>query len=386
MYHLSDVGLALLEFGVTLLIAQALFFLTSKIAKKDYSNKSNWFNFVLAILFTVFCCNDASYVAGIVLIIVMLVIAILGNKKAIVSEKRISDWVMGIGIAVVGICTAGGLYPSMFTFVLLGAIWIYLLVFMKKDKLFKISKKNSLSCLAIVVGLIVYAIGNNANYNTAHVETSYASIKLGKKSATISGYATPDAKVKTYLDSEEITPAEKSDSDGYFEFNAEAPGKWTVKVTKNGKTATDYTVVEKSSAWKKYQAKKGSKEAREDFAVAYADAFEKLDSLGVDEHNTWADADNEGTGGTIDDTLENIQKKNAKNILEVASDFSDMEKSLKRLRAGNANDYNEYRSYYTDIKKLESTVLNPPAGEIDNFTDDFEDQRNTVNANLDLIY
>lgn len=41
--------------------------------------------------------------------------------------------------------------------------------------------------------------------------------------------------------------------------------------------------------------------------------------------------------------------------------------------------------YYADIKKLETTVLNPPAGEIENFTDDFEDQRNTVNSNLDLI-
>lgn len=40
---------------------------------------------------------------------------------------------------------------------------------------------------------------------------------------------------------------------------------------------------------------------------------------------------------------------------------------------------------YADIKKLENTVLNPPAGEIDNFTDDFEDQRNTVSSNLDLI-
>lgn len=41
--------------------------------------------------------------------------------------------------------------------------------------------------------------------------------------------------------------------------------------------------------------------------------------------------------------------------------------------------------YYANIKKLETTVLNPPAGEIENFTDDFEDQRNTVKSNLDLI-
>ncbi|KEK15687.1 hypothetical protein QSJ16_07755 [Limosilactobacillus reuteri] len=292
---------------------------------------------------------------------------------------------MEAGIALVRVCIAGS-YAAMLTFIFLGAIWIYLSVFMKKDKLLKMSKKNSLMVLAIVVGLIVYAIGSNANYNTAHIETNDSSIKLGKKSATIFGYATPDTKVKTYLDGEEITPVEKSDSDGYFEFNAEAPGKWTVKVTKNGKTATDYIVVKKSSAWKKYQAKQGAKDAKEDFAAAYADAFEKLDSLGVDEHNTWASLDNAGTGGTIDDTLENIQKKNAKSILEVAGDFSDMEKDLKQLKAESVNDYNEYRLYYTDIKKLENTVLNPPAGEIDNFADAFEDQRNTVNSNLDLIY
>ncbi|EEU30577.1 hypothetical protein HMPREF0501_00955 [Limosilactobacillus coleohominis 101-4-CHN] len=336
------------------------------------------------LIFTLLCCNNSSYIAGIILIVIMLVLAIVGRNHSVVSDRKISDWLMGIGIAFVGACGDDGLYP-MLAFVILGIFSIYLSVFVKRNKLLQMSKKYFLSGATIIIGLIVYAIGNNANYNTAHIETSDYSINLGKKSATITGYATPNAKVKTYLNGDEIKPAEKSDDDGYFEFDARTPGKWIVKVSKNGQTASDYTVVKKTSTWKKYQAKQGAKEAKKDFAVAYADAFDKLDSIGVSEYNAWAEENNSGSGGTIDDTLESIQKKHVKDVLAIESDISDMKEALKRLKEGNMDDYKEYRAYYSDIKKLENTVLNPPAGEIDNFGDEFEDGRNTVNSNLDFI-
>lgn len=78
-------------------------------------------------------------------------------------------------------------------------------------------------------------------------------LKMDGMSADVSGYATPNSKVKTYLNGKEVTPAEKADEDGYFSFEANKPGKWTVKITKNGETDTDYTVVKAS---KKYKEKK----------------------------------------------------------------------------------------------------------------------------------
>lgn len=109
------------------------------------------------------------------------------------------------------------------------------------------------------------------------VITENSSVNIGKKDVTVSGVANPNSKVKTYLDGEEVKPSEKADEDGNFSFQAETPGKWTVTVTKNGKTAKAKTVVHKSKAWQKYQAKEGAKKAKKEFAEEYEEAFDKLD-------------------------------------------------------------------------------------------------------------
>lgn len=103
------------------------------------------------------------------------------------------------------------------------------------------------------------------------------------------------------------------------------------------------------------------------------------------EYNKLAELDNAGGGGTIDDTLEQIQKDNKADVLLITKEISTLQDDVKKLQQAGDADSDTYNSYYADIKKLEHTVLNPPAGEIDNFGDAFEDQRGTVNSNLNLL-
>lgn len=215
---------------------------------------------------------------------------------------------------------------------MLGVAWVWLTIFNKSKKILRLTPKTFSSLTLLLVGLIVFAVGDYCDKNTAHITTDNGSIYLGKKDVTVSGIATPNSKVRTYLDGEEVKPSEKTDKNGNFSFQAETPGKWTVVVTKNGKTAKDKTIVHKSKAWQKYQVKAGAKDAKKEFADEYEEAFAKLDSLGVKEYNKWADVNNNGSGGTIDSTLEQIQKDNKADVLLIMMKVSTLQDDVKKLQ------------------------------------------------------
>lgn len=382
MYTLYYVGNNILNFAIALLLVQPISYIKRSFLKKS-SIKNDWYNVILSLAILVF--NQG---VGFTALIVTLIVALIGIKKQSIRDKKISDWAFGLTIALAGLIEIGDPsdgYYGTWIFVLIGGVWIWLTVFNKSSKILKLSPKIFYSLTLLLVGLIVFAIGDYSNKNTAHITTDNSSVDIGKKDVTVSGVATPNSRVKTYLDGEEVKPSEKTDEDGNFSFQAETPGKWTVAVTKNGTTAKAKTVVHKSKAWQKYQAKEGAKKAKKEFAEEYEGAFDKLDSLGVKEYNKWAELDNAGGGGTIDDTLEQIQKDNKADVLLITMEISTLQDDVKKLQQAGEADADTYKSYYADIKKLEQTVLNPPAGEIDNFGDAFEEQRGTVNSNLDLL-
>lgn len=385
MENLYYVGVNMANFALAVLVTQFIWYLIkrfSKSKKKDVTEQTPWYNVVLSVFVALFSGDRA--LVGIFTLIVTLIIALIGIKRKGVQEKQISNWGFGITLCIIGLVGTMSYY-GMWIYIVIGTFWIWLTVYNKSQKFFRLTPKVFSSLILLAIGIIVFFVGNYYDKETAHIRTDDYSVKLGKKEATISGVATPNVKVKTYLDGEEITPSEETDSDGNFSFQAKTPGKWTVKVTKNGKTASDTTIVKKSQAWKDYQAKEGAEKAKEAFNEAYADAFSNLDSIGVEEYNAWADANNAGGGGTIDDTLKQVQKKNSKDIIAAYVNLSTLKDNLKKLQESGNSDADTYREYYTDIKKLQTTVLNPPAGDIDNFGDDFEDQRNTVNSNLDML-
>lgn len=382
MYTLYYVGNNILNFAVALLLVQLISYIKKRFLKKP-NIKNGWYNVILSLAILVF--NQG---VGFTALIVTLIVALIGIKKQTIRDKKISDWAFGLTIALAGLIEIGDTgngYYGTWIFVVIGGVWIWLTVFNKSSKILKLSPKMFYSLTLLLVGLIVFAIGDYSNKNTAHITTDNSSVDIGKKDVTVSGVATPNSRVKTYLDGEEVKPSEKTDEDGNFSFQAETPGKWTVAVTKNGTTAKAKTVIHKSKAWQKYQAKEGAKKAKKEFAEEYEEAFDKLDSLGVKEYNKWAELDNAGGGGTIDDTLEQIQKDNKADVLLITMEISTLQDDVKKLQQAGDADADTYKSYYADIKKLEQTVLNPPAGEIDNFGDAFEDQRGTVNSNLDLL-
>lgn len=231
----------------------------------------------------------------------------------------------------------------------------------------------------MIIGFIVYSFGYNYEFNTAHIITDEYEVKMDGMSADVSGYATPNSKVKTYLNGKEVTPAEKADEDGYFSFEANKPGKWTVKITKNGETDTDYTVVKAS---KKYKEKKADL-TKVRFMDSFAVMSDSLESLGVDEYNRWSEADDSGQGGSVNDLITQVQKEHKDDVLTATSKKVGLDESISELKNMNDKEYNQYSNYYNDMVTFYRTVLNPPAGYKDNFGDKFDDLRDRINNDFD---
>lgn len=231
----------------------------------------------------------------------------------------------------------------------------------------------------MIIGFIVYSFGYNYEFNTAHIITDEYEVKMDGMSADVSGYATPNSKVKTYLNGKEVTTAEKADEDGYFSFEANKPGKWAVKITKNGETDTDYTVVKAS---KKYKEKKADL-TKVRFMDSFAVMSDSLESLGVDEYNRWSEADDSGQGGSVNDLITQVQKEHKDDVLTATSKKVGLDESISELKNMNDKEYNQYSNYYNDMVTFYRTVLNPPAGYKDNFGDKFDDLRDRINNDFD---
>lgn len=390
MYNLYYSGTNLLVLGAALLVTWGITFLVTKRSKKERTKQlvNNWQYVILAIILYIFNAiawftNDANVLAG-NLIVLVTIVNLVGIKKPVVFEKQLNEWAAGISFILAGLMTVSNYSNWMYIeYSIIGILWIYFKIFYKKEIKVKYGFRGLMLSITIVTGIILYMFGSYVNTNTAHIRTNDYSVKLGKHSATISGYATPNAKVRTYLNGSEETPAEHADSDGYFEFTAQKPGKWVVKVTKNGKTDSDYTYVKKSAAWKKYQAKIEADRAIRHFEAYYQEAAEAIDNIGVDEYNTWSNVNDSGVGGSIDSTLENVQEKHKKDLNTAKLDLILLQSELKVLEDSGNSDYDTYHQYYRDLKKFYNITVNPPAGDIDNFGDEYLDTRSSVSDDID---
>ena len=378
MDNLYYIGQNILNFAGSLLGTQIIMWVASKLIKDEEKKnkfKLSWFNIIFSILMLL-----SSSVAGIFLVVFNLLVLLFGKRFTVLKDKHISDWGTGIiFILMTALNIFNGEYDYQWEFAVLGIVWLLFRFVIQKEKFWKFSKMGLLTFLSMIIGFIIFLLGYNYEFETAHILTDEYEVKMNGMSADVSGYATPNSKVRTYLNGSEVTPAEKSDKDGYFSFEANKPGKWTVKVTKNGETDTDYTVVKAS---KKYKEKKAN-EVKEDFKKGFSIIYYIAEDLGVDEYNRWLEVDESGTGGSVDDLIDQVQKEHESDISLAKVAKTGLDDNISQLKNMGVDDYEKYNDYYNDIVTLYRTVMNSPAGYKDTFGDKFDNLRDKVSSDLD---
>ena len=378
MENLYYIGQDLLYFAVALLGTQIIMWIAGKLIKdkeKKINFKTSWYNLIFSILFLLLYPQ-----VGVILTVFNLLVLLFGIRFTVPKDKKVSDWGTGIIFILITVLNIfNGEYDKEWEFAIVGIAWLLFRFVIQKEKFWKFSKMGFFTLLSMIIGFIVYSFGYNYEFNTAHIITDEYEVKMDGMSADVSGYATPNSKVKTYLNGKEVTPAEKADEDGYFSFEANKPGKWTVKITKNGETDTDYTVVKAS---KKYKEKKADL-TKVRFMDSFAVMSDSLESLGVDEYNRWSEADDSGQGGSVNDLITQVQKEHKDDVLTATSKKVGLDESISELKNMNDKEYNQYSNYYNDMVTFYRTVLNPPAGYKDNFGDKFDDLRDRINNDFD---
>lgn len=378
MENLYYIGQDLLYFAVALLGTQIIMWIAGKLIKdkeKKINFKTSWYNLIFSILFLLLYPQ-----VGVILTVFNLLVLLFGIRFTVLKDKKVSDWGTGIIFILITVLNIfNGEYDKEWEFAIVGIAWLLFRFVIQKEKFWKFSKMGFFTLLSMIIGFIVYSFGYNYEFNTAHIITDEYEVKMDGMSADVSGYATPNSKVKTYLNGKEVTPAEKADEDGYFSFEANKPGKWTVKITKNGETDTDYTVVKAS---KKYKEKKADL-TKVRFMDSFAVMSDSLESLGVDEYNRWSEADDSGQGGSVNDLITQVQKEHKDDVLTATSKKVGLDESISELKNMNDKEYNQYSNYYNDMVTFYRTVLNPPAGYKDNFGDKFDDLRDKINNDFD---
>ena len=378
MENLYYIGQDLLYFAVALLGTQIIMWIAGKLIKdkeKKINFKTSWYNLIFSILFLLLYSQ-----VGVILTVFNLLVLLFGIRFTVLKDKKVSDWGTGIIFILITVLNIfNGEYDKEWEFAIVGIAWLLFRFVIQKEKFWKFSKMGFFTLLSMIIGFIVYSFGYNYEFNTAHIITDEYEVKMDGMSADVSGYATPNSKVKTYLNGKEVTTAEKADEDGYFSFEANKPGKWAVKITKNGETDTDYTVVKAS---KKYKEKKADL-TKVRFMDSFAVMSDSLESLGVDEYNRWSEADDSGQGGSVNDLITQVQKEHKDDVLTATSKKVGLDESISELKNMNDKEYNQYSNYYNDMVTFYRTVLNPPAGYKDNFGDKFDDLRDRINNDFD---
>lgn len=378
MENLYYIGQDLLYFAVALLGTQIIMWIAGKLIKdkeKKINFKTSWYNLIFSILFLLLYPQ-----VGVILTVFNLLVLLFGIRFTVLKDKKVSDWGTGIIFILITVLNIfNGEYDKEWEFAIVGIAWLLFRFVIQKEKFWKFSKMGFFTLLSMIIGFIVYSFGYNYEFNKAHIITDEYEVKMDGMSADVSGYATPNSKVKTYLNGKEVTTAEKADEDGYFSFEANKPGKWAVKITKNGETDTDYTVVKAS---KKYKEKKADL-TKVRFMDSFAVMSDSLESLGVDEYNRWSEADDSGQGGSVNDLITQVQKEHKDDVLTATSKKVGLDESISELKNMNDKEYNQYSNYYNDMVTFYRTVLNPPAGYKDNFGDKFDDLRDRINNDFD---
>lgn len=381
MINLRYSGENIVAFAAALLLTQLIIWSLSKWGKNDkfkHAINNNWYNVVLSVVMFVIGSaidNDSIYVGevGILSLIVSLIIALIGIKKTVIAEKHISDWAIGIVMIIFGVGEVSFYSYPYIEYIIIGIIWILITVFWKSKKVWKLSVKNSLGVFVAILGLIAVSVGNYAMNNTAHIVTDNYSVKLGKKYAYVSGVATPNTKVYAYQDGYRID-SQKTDKDGYFSFKIEDPGKVTVKVSKNGNTDSDYTIV-KTSPKNDYTFLK------ERFISLYSSLGAAVEDLSSKEGDEWNDAiENSDDDFDVDATIESIEDKHSEDIKNIALTTESLHKTDQKIQKNSyasESDKETIHDAYLDMKHFSDHATN-----IHGSYDDFIDEHNDLDQKV----
>lgn len=265
--ELQHVGGELAIFAIALLLTEIIYWLLNKIIKNNQIKNGLliWYNVILStLLFSskyIFkyisdkfgiapALNGAAYVIlpiiGIYELVITLIIAIIvtiiGIKKPTIAQTKASDWAFGIIMIVFGILVG---FTYSYEEIIIGILWILISLKWSNLKIWKLPSKTFFGVISLLLSIFFISLGDYYDRTTAHIYTIDNSVTLRKRSVLISGRATPKAKISIYLEGYKVVTSDPIGNDGYFNFKAYSPGKWTVKVTKNGETSSASTIVKK---------------------------------------------------------------------------------------------------------------------------------------------
>lgn len=385
LYYLSQ---NFIIFGLGLLCTQATFLLLNK-TKKVAINYERWFTIFLSLYFILM---DKIFVflfpltipllgyIGVINIILLLPTAILSIKFTKILKYNILYWIVGVMLFLSGIGRLAPEYGTNPDCFIIALGWLLFTIVLGDKPIFKLKKINFLATLFLIIGNLLFFFANFDYYLCPHITVSNSSVKMKNLSATISGTATPNTVVKIFYNGKEQTPSGKSNKYGDFSFDAKVPGIWKLQVTKNGETETASVKVIESNAYHEKQIKDQAKEIIKDFSLTYTITFYTADSLGVDEYNAWLKYIKEDSiYNSPDEVIDAIQretdhKEDIKQLTENIELLSSYAKQLKQIGYEEADNY---INYYQDINSFVNIVVSP-SGNISNFGDNFDSQRNIV--------
>ena len=200
--NLYSMGQNILYFTGSLLGTQIIMWLADKLVKDDEKRnkfKSSGYNIIFSVLFLWFNTR-----LGIILLVFNLLVVLFGIRFTLLKDKKIADWGTGIILVLTTVLNViSGEYDKQWEFAVLGIAWLLFTVVFQNEKIWKFTRMGLFTLLSMVSGVVIYLIGYNYQFETAHILTTEYTTTMDGMSADVSGYATANAKVRTYLDGEE---------------------------------------------------------------------------------------------------------------------------------------------------------------------------------------
>lgn len=310
------------------------------------------------------------------LTLVVQVILFLINKKDDKVEKRdYYTWATGLISIISGIYVMIDYSTwSYCELVVLGILWIVVRVYLKEYKLWKLTSLRIYTTAVFVIGLIMWVVGYCDWNFSAHVYTDESETYISKNTVELTGTATPDTKVKVYLDGERYDDV-YADEDGYFSYEADTVGKYKFVVKYEGETDYDTTQVKASKAYKKRELKRVTKA----FAINYRIAGVDIEDIGKEALDDWNNTDE-----NPDDIYDRILDKQKDKVDEIETAMSDLKYQVNEIKSLDYDTYQEYKDYYEDLYNFKQAGLYP-VGTLDNVLDDYNDLDSKIASNFGLM-
>lgn len=310
------------------------------------------------------------------LTLVVQVILFLINKKDDKVEKRdYYTWATGLISIISGIYVMCDYSTwSYCELVVLGILWIVIRVYLKEYKLWKLTSLRIYTIAIFLIGLIMWIVGYSDWNFSAHVYTDESETYISKKTVELTGTATPDTKVKVYLDGQRYDDV-YADEDGYFSYKADTVGKYKFVVKYEGETDYDTTQVKASKAYKKRELKRLNK----NFYNTYLILGKDCEDFGNNALNAW----DEGSEDP-DSIYKRLQDENKDKIEKMQEKMWVLQFNIKAIKSLDKEAYAEYKKYYEDMYKFYNVSIDP-AGSFDDVQDEFGELDTQVASNARMM-